>query len=65
MAGEWSPEHHVRWHGRLESRNVAMWFDETGEYWVVHGTVIAPWKYEKSALIVQRLMAGWEQALRA
>lgn len=50
--------------GVRESRNVAMWFDETGEYWVVHGTVIAPWKYQKSALMVERLMVGWEQALR-
>lgn len=51
--------------GELESRNVAMWFDETGEYWVVHGTAIHDWKYEKSSLNVHRLLTGWEQALRA
>ena len=30
-----------RFTGESEVRNVSMWFDETGQFWVIHGTTIA------------------------
>ncbi len=47
-----------------ESRNVAMWFDETGEYWVVHGTCIDAWRNHQ-AIRYESLMRGWQRALKS
>jgi hypothetical protein len=50
-------------HGELETRNVAMWFDKTGEFWVIHGTAIFEAKGRRS-LYVQGLVRGWRNSLR-
>jgi hypothetical protein len=50
--------------GDFESRNVAMWFDETGEFWVLHGTAIDEWKPGRKNLNVRILFCGWYDNLR-
>ena len=50
--------------GKNEGSNVSMWFDETGEFWVIHGTAIATWKNGKSMLRISPLLQGWRNNLR-
>ena len=49
--------------GEDESRNVAMYFDETGEFWVIHGTAIYDYPNVGSALNVNSLLSGWADSL--
>jgi hypothetical protein len=49
--------------GELETRNVAMWFDETGEFWVIHGTAIFEGKSGRKALYAESLIRGWRNSL--
>jgi hypothetical protein len=46
-----------------ESTNVAMYFDETGEFWVLHGTAIDS-TGSKKVLRVHSLLGGWSKVLR-
>lgn len=46
-----------------ESRNVAMYFDETGEFWVIHGTTIYDWPEVGLALNEKSLLSGWADTL--
>ena len=46
------------------TRNVAMWFDETGEFWVIHGTAIVEWRKGHRRLAVPSLIRGWHSSLR-
>jgi hypothetical protein len=48
--------------GEDETRNVAMFFDETGEFWILHGTAISVGK-KGSTLNVQSLVRGWWRAM--
>jgi hypothetical protein len=48
----------------FETRNVAMWFDQTGEFWVIHGTAIDEWKQGRHALRAEALIRGWHHGLR-
>lgn len=50
--------------GDEEAGNVAMWFDETGEFWVLHGTAIYSWK-GNSILDISSLLQGWRKNLRS
>jgi len=50
--------------GKPETRNVAMYFDETGEFWVLHGTVIAEGK-KGPTLRVASLIDGWSKAMQS
>jgi hypothetical protein len=50
-------------HNEFETRNVAMWFDKTGEFWVIHGTAIFEAK-GRTSLHVQGLVRGWRNSLR-
>jgi hypothetical protein len=53
------------WHtGDNETRNVAMYFDGTGEFWVLHGKAIGD-DPKGPALHVQSLVQGWAKALRS
>ncbi|MFZ1992224.1 MAG: hypothetical protein WAW96_20915 [Alphaproteobacteria bacterium] len=53
------------WHtGDNETRNVAMYFDGTGEFWVLHGKAIGEGP-KGSALHVQSLVQGWAKALKS
>ena len=49
--------------GVLESANFAMYFDDTGEFWVTHGTAIgiAP---DHKGLRIAALLEGWSTSLR-
>lgn len=49
--------------GQNETKNVAMYFDETGEFWVIHGTAIYDWSNVASALNIQSLLSGWADSL--
>lgn len=51
--------------GDNESRNVSMWFDETGEFWIIHGSAVVKWKPNKSMLLVGSVLRGWRQNLRS
>lgn len=46
-----------------ESANVTSFFDETGEIWMIHGTVIVTDK-AGSTVHPGRLLGGWSKALR-
>lgn len=48
--------------GRAEARNVAMFFDETGEFWLLHGTAIREGRHG-AALAFQVLIDGWARAM--
>lgn len=48
-----------------EARNVSMWFDETGEFWVIHGTAISVWKNGKSMLVIGNLLLRWRENLHS
>lgn len=48
--------------GQIEARNVAMFFDETGEFWLLHGTAIREGQHG-AALGVQALVDGWARAM--
>jgi hypothetical protein len=50
--------------GKAETRNVSMYFDETGEYWVLHGKAIGEGKYGQT-LNVASLIVGWSKAITA
>lgn len=53
------------WHtGKDKTANISMWFDETGEYWIVHGTAVAEWKEDKKMLRVGPMLRGWRDNLR-
>jgi len=47
--------------GRGETRNVAMFFDKTGEFWILHGTAIRHGRHGAS-LGVPALVRGWASA---
>lgn len=49
--------------GRTESRNVAMFFDTTGEFWVLHGKAIAEGS-KGPVLRIDSLIQGWANALK-
>lgn len=54
------------WHtGSDATANVSMWFDLTGEYWIVHGTAVAEWKHNKKMLRIESLLRGWRANLRS
>lgn len=54
------------WHtGDDEAANISMWFDETGEFWVVHGTAVADWKSGRTMLRVDAVLRGWDENLRS
>ncbi|SHF84647.1 hypothetical protein SAMN05444273_1185 [Litoreibacter ascidiaceicola] len=67
--GDYGPceEGFVRfWHtGNDETANISMWFDETGEFWITHGTAIAAWKDGKKMLRIDSLLRGWRNNLRS
>lgn len=67
--GDYGPceEGFVRfWHtGNDETANISMWFDETGEFWITHGTAIAAWKDGKKLLRIDSLLRGWRNNLRS
>lgn len=46
----------------IETRNVSMFFDETGEFWILHGTVIREGRHG-AALGVQALVSGWARVM--
>jgi hypothetical protein len=48
---------------RNETRNVAMYFDETGEFWILHGMAIGEGA-KGQTLYVASLMKGWAKATR-
>jgi hypothetical protein len=50
--------------GKPETRNVAMYFDETGEFWVLHGNAIGVGT-KGSTLYVAPLIDGWSKALKS
>lgn len=50
---------------KQESANIVLWFDETGEFWAVHGTVVAEWKQGKKMLRVDSLIKEWRRTLSA
>lgn len=50
--------------GEKQSRNVTMWFDETGEFWVIHGTATGEWKNGKSMLRIDAVLRAWRTNLR-
>lgn len=68
-SGDYGPceEGFVRfWHtGDDETANISMWFDETGEFWITHGTAIAAWKDGKKMLRIDSLLRGWRNNLRS
>jgi hypothetical protein len=45
----------------FETRDVAMWFEETGEFWVIHGTAIDERGHK--TLSVPSLPGGWYNSL--
>ncbi len=47
----------------MQSANIAMYFDETGELWVTHGTVIGV-AADHKGLRVGALFEGWSSSLR-
>jgi hypothetical protein len=49
--------------GGRETRNVAMYFDETGEFWVLHGKAIDQRKFGLT-LNIASLIDGWSKAIR-
>jgi hypothetical protein len=49
--------------GGRESANVACFFDETGEFWIIHGTAIIDGKLGKT-LHPGRVLGGWSKAIR-
>lgn len=49
--------------GGIETRNVSMFFDETGEFWILHGTAIREGRYG-AVLGVQALVGGWARAMQ-
>lgn len=50
--------------GNDKTANISMWFDETGEFWITHGTAIAEWKDGKKMLRIDSLLRGWRNNLR-
>ncbi|WP_292485488.1 hypothetical protein [Mesorhizobium sp.] len=48
--------------GGIETRNVSMFFDETGEFWILHGTAIREGRHG-AALGVHALVGGWARAM--
>lgn len=48
--------------GGIETRNVSMFFDETGEFWILHGTAIREGRYG-AVLSVPALVDGWKRAM--
>jgi hypothetical protein len=48
----------------FETRNVAMWFDETGEFWVIDGTSIYEGRKDRTFINVRTLIHGWHDSLR-
>ncbi len=54
------------WHtGDDEAANISMWFDDTGEFWVLHGTAVGDWKDGKKVLRVGPVLRGWHDNLRS
>lgn len=49
--------------GSREPKNVSLYFDETGEFWVLHGTAIN-YHEGKNYLSQYRLLEGWKGAMR-
>jgi hypothetical protein len=50
--------------GQVESKNVAMYFDETGEFWFLHGMAIG--EADKGSILrVESLVQGWSIAMKA
>jgi hypothetical protein len=49
--------------GKTEAENVVMYFDETGEFWMLHGTAIGG-DSDARSLYVQSLMRGWAHAMK-
>lgn len=68
-SGDYGPceEGFVRfWHtSDDETANISMWFDETGEFWITHGTAITAWKGGKKMLRIGSLLCGWRNNLRS
>ena len=68
-SGDYGPCEHgfasIWWTGENEARSVSMWFDGTGEFWVIHGTAVVEWKQGKSRLIITSLLQGWRHNLRS
>lgn len=54
-----------RHENKPESANIVLWFDETGEFWAIHGTAVAEWKQDKKMLRVDSLIKGWRRTLNA
>jgi hypothetical protein len=49
--------------GQTESRNVAMFFDGTGEFWLLHGTAVGD--HSRGATLRDvSLMRGWKTAMK-
>jgi len=48
--------------GQYETRNVSMYFDETGEFWILHGTAIGEYNGDLT-LGFKALVKGWAGAL--
>lgn len=48
--------------GGIETRNVSTFFDETGEFWILHGTAIREGRHG-AALGVQALVSGGARAM--
>lgn len=48
--------------GKNETRNVAMYFDETGEFWILHGKAIGD-EAKGQTLYVASLIEGWAKAI--
>ena len=50
--------------GQLTTGNVACFFDETGEFWLLHGTAVHSTS-GGPVLAINALMTSWQRALRA
>jgi hypothetical protein len=48
---------------RYEAANVAMYFEDTGEFWVLHGTAIGA-THSRTVLRYASLIGGWSKVLR-